>query len=62
MKKFIKKRILISSMKNWLKELIILASAFGFYIFSGDGSLAFFLLVILNYLEFLYPKKFKADY
>jgi len=49
-------------MKNWLKELIILASAFGFYIFSGDGSLAFFLLVILNYLEFLYPKKFKADY
>jgi len=49
-------------MKNWLKELTIIASSFGFYIFSGNGSLSFFLLVILNYLEFLYPKKFKQVY
>ena len=44
-------------MKNWLKELIIFLSSFGFYILSGNGSLAFFMFIILNYFEFINKKK-----
>ena len=39
-------------MKGWIKFLIFLASGFGFFLFTGDGSEGILLIIILSLLEF----------
>lgn len=47
-------RRLYLTMRNWVKELIIIGSSLGFYLITGSGSSAFLLLVLLNLFEFRY--------
>ena len=46
-----------SSMKHWLKLVLILFTSFLFYLASGSGSVSLLLTVLLIYFEFVFKKK-----
>lgn len=44
-------------MNGFIKFLIFLASGFGFYLVTGDGSEGILLVILLSLLEFRYATK-----